>query len=301
MIAKKKSFDVFIAHASEDKDAFVRPFAESIQSIGVDVWYDEFSLHWGDSLSEAIDRGLANSRYGIVVISPDFIQKAWPRRELRGLVQGELAGKQTILPIWHGVTRQQVWNFSPPLADIYALNTFELSAAEISIWTLESVRKDLCDKYAREDLERLASGKAMVKLQAELNRTHQKLKNTCEALSEYRCPSCGAHLAIQTGYPADASGDHWGELREYECGLRTDGSQILLQCPTDPKFPKFEDFELHFQEFPDKPILKWQCTAFGKTSFAREIHLPPGFGKTRKAAEHEVRSYYHQFTQRTNT
>ena len=68
--AVTKLYDVFICHASEDKDDFVRPLAEALRSHRLEVWYDEFALDVGDSLREAIDRGLATSRYGIVVLSP---------------------------------------------------------------------------------------------------------------------------------------------------------------------------------------------------------------------------------------
>lgn len=66
--------DVFICHASEDKDAVARPLAEALRERHIDVWYDEFSMKVGDSLREAIDRGLANCRYGIVVVSPAFFR-----------------------------------------------------------------------------------------------------------------------------------------------------------------------------------------------------------------------------------
>ena len=69
-----KPFDAFICHANEDKDDFVRPLAEALKSHHLKVWYDEFALDVGDSLREAIDRGLTESRYGIVVLSPSFSQ-----------------------------------------------------------------------------------------------------------------------------------------------------------------------------------------------------------------------------------
>src|SRR5713101_4545514 len=100
-----KRWDVFISHASEDKNTFVRPLAIALRNLGVSVWYDEFSLCLGDSLSRSIDKGLASSRYGLVVISPDFIRKPWPEYELRGLVSREIGEDRVILPIWHGVTR----------------------------------------------------------------------------------------------------------------------------------------------------------------------------------------------------
>ena len=116
-----KLYDVFICHASEDKDEFVRPLAEALRSHHLEVWYDEFALDVGDSLREAIDRGLATSHYGIVVLSPSFFRKQWPRRELNGLVAREMGeGRGMILPIWHHVERGQVLAFSPPLADLWA-------------------------------------------------------------------------------------------------------------------------------------------------------------------------------------
>ena len=81
-----KKYDVFICYASEDKDSFVRPLAQALQSLGVSVWYDEFSLRLGDSLSGSIDKGIADSEHGVVVLSDAFFEKKWPRRELSGLV-----------------------------------------------------------------------------------------------------------------------------------------------------------------------------------------------------------------------
>jgi len=115
--------DIFISHASEDKDEIVRPLALSLVDKGLDVWYDEFSLALGDSLSESIDKGLANSRFGIVVLSKNFFSKNWPKRELRGLVARDIDEEKVILPVWHKVTKKDVVEFSPPLADILAAST----------------------------------------------------------------------------------------------------------------------------------------------------------------------------------
>ena len=114
-------YDVFICHASEDKEAFVRPLAEALRSHHLEVWYDEFTLELGDSLREAIDRGLATSAYGVVVLSPSFFRKRWPQRELSGLVARETSeDRGMILPVWHRVDRDQVLEYSPPLADLRA-------------------------------------------------------------------------------------------------------------------------------------------------------------------------------------
>lgn len=70
-----KDYDVFISHTSEDKDAIVRPLAEALAKGGLKVWYDEFELKIGDSLRRKIDKGLAHSRFGIVVLSQAFSKR----------------------------------------------------------------------------------------------------------------------------------------------------------------------------------------------------------------------------------
>lgn len=117
-------YDAFIAHTSEDKENFVRPLVNKLKQFHLEIWYDEFSLRVGDSLRESIDRGLAQSRYGIVVLSPAFFKKRWPQRELNGLVAREMSGEESvILPIWHNVTVKNVLKYSPPLADLKAIET----------------------------------------------------------------------------------------------------------------------------------------------------------------------------------
>jgi formylglycine-generating enzyme required for sulfatase activity len=115
--------DVFISHASEDKQAVSRPLADKLINLGYRVWYDEFSLTVGDSLSISIDKGLAESRFGIIILSPNFIKKSWPQRELEGLVQKELQYGKVILPIWHQVSYQEVSHFSLTIANKLASNT----------------------------------------------------------------------------------------------------------------------------------------------------------------------------------
>lgn len=84
----ENQWDVFISHASEDKGNFVRPLSEALKDLGVKVWYDEFTLQPGDSLSRSIDKGLAKSKFGVVVLSKHFIKKPWPEYELRAGLRG---------------------------------------------------------------------------------------------------------------------------------------------------------------------------------------------------------------------
>ncbi len=127
------SHDFFISHASDDKDSFVRGFAAELEKRGAKVWYDEATLKIGDSLRRSIDRGLASSRYGVVVLSESFFKKEWPQRELDGLTALETSdGENRILPIWHKVSKDEVARFSPVLADRLALNTSVKTISEIA-------------------------------------------------------------------------------------------------------------------------------------------------------------------------
>ncbi|KYK27962.1 MAG: hypothetical protein AYK19_21110 [Theionarchaea archaeon DG-70-1] len=116
-------YDVFICHAHEDKEFFVRELAEKLHSKGLRVWYDEFTLSLGDNLRRSIENGLAKSRYGIVVLSKRFFEKEWPQKELDGLVAKEVEGKKVILPVWHGITREEVQSFSSILANRLAASS----------------------------------------------------------------------------------------------------------------------------------------------------------------------------------
>lgn len=130
--AIRRDHDVFISHASEDKDAVVRPLAAALVSEGLNVWYDEFELRIGDSLRRKIDQGLANSRIGLVVLSHSFISKGWTNYELDGIVTRSISGEQVLLPIWHNISKQEVVAFSPSLADKVARNTATHTVQEIA-------------------------------------------------------------------------------------------------------------------------------------------------------------------------
>lgn len=128
----EREYDVFISHASEDKDDVARPLAEALRNNGLSVWYDEFELKIGDSLRRKIDKGIANSNFGVIVISRDFISKGWTNYELDGLITKAVNGEQTMLPVWHNVTKREVINYSPSLADKLARSTTDFTVEEIA-------------------------------------------------------------------------------------------------------------------------------------------------------------------------
>lgn len=134
-----REYDVFISHASEDKDEVVRPLANALKAGGLKVWFDEFELRIGDSLRRKIDKGLATSRFGVVVLSRPFFSKGWTNYELDGIVTRVVTGEQIILPIWHNISKAEVVEYSPSLADKLARNTTTHTVVEIADEIIEVI------------------------------------------------------------------------------------------------------------------------------------------------------------------
>lgn len=128
----EKKYTAFISHASEDKAEIARPLTEALRALGHEIWFDEMTLKVGDSLRRTIDRGLSNSRFGIVILSPSFFEKGWPQYELDGMVAKEVGGSKVILPLWHKVSKAEVISYSPSLGDKMALSTAMFTVEEIA-------------------------------------------------------------------------------------------------------------------------------------------------------------------------
>ena len=139
-VLDERVFDVFISHASEDKAEVVRPLSNALRDAGLTVWYDEFELRLGDSLRRKIDKGLANSRFGVVVLSRAFFGCGWPEYELDGLVSRTVSGEQILLAVWHNVTKREVMDYSPSLADRVARSTATHTVEEIAAEIVDVIR-----------------------------------------------------------------------------------------------------------------------------------------------------------------
>ncbi len=105
----------------------------------------------------SIDQGLAQSRYGIAILSQRFFAKEWPMKELDGLVAREDGKDKVILPVWHQISEAEVKSFSPTLADKLAVSTaqgMEKVVAEIfrAISWVEPLEPDLIHIPAGEFL-----------------------------------------------------------------------------------------------------------------------------------------------------
>lgn len=115
-------YDLFISHASDDKDLFVRELAVKLKSRNIEIWYDEFTLIPGMSIRTSIDNGLLHSNFGVVIFSEAFFIKEWTQWELNGLIQKLHNTHQRILiPVWYNIDYHDIYNFSPSLADIIGI------------------------------------------------------------------------------------------------------------------------------------------------------------------------------------
>ena len=102
----------------------MRPLAEALRTHHLDVWYDQYTMIVGDSLRDTNDRDLANLRLNIVVLNPDFFKKRWPQRVLSGpLARETAANRQLNLPLGHNIDCDEILQYSPPLADLFAVSS----------------------------------------------------------------------------------------------------------------------------------------------------------------------------------
>lgn len=273
MNATSEHWDAFVSHASEDKDSFVRPLVEALGLLGASLWYDETSLRPGDSLSASIDRGITQSRIGIVVISPSFLEKNWPCAELDALMTRKIDGSLRLLPVWLGVTKEEVAEHSSLLADLVAIQAKDKNAQEIAITLLAEVRSDIYAGTEHTELVRKASGHAYEELQEELVALR-------ESVADLLCPRCGTPLA-ERSFAYDDEDPNQADVEVFQCGHVIVNGRSESACPFDPNFPEFGEYETRCHEASDG---FWTCFALPQTDAARGHKVSSGSGRTEAEA-----------------
>jgi hypothetical protein len=124
--------DVFLSYARIDGAETASALRDALEALSVSVWFDEVSIHPGKSLSRQMDLGLAKARSGVVVLTPAYVTgRFWTEREL-----GALLHKDTVVPVLHAVTFNDVSMFSGILGDLAGFSTandsIETIAAKIA-------------------------------------------------------------------------------------------------------------------------------------------------------------------------
>src|SRR6266545_629542 len=119
MRSKHEKSLAFISYDSRDRDV-AQSVAIGLQRLMCPVWYDEFSLKVGDNLRDSIEKGLKECKKCVLILSPNFFSnRGWTKKEFDSVFTREiLEEKQLVLPVWHGVGKQEVYEYSPSLLNV---------------------------------------------------------------------------------------------------------------------------------------------------------------------------------------
>lgn len=127
-------FDVFISHANKDKEDLIEELYQSLNTLGVNIFYDKESLEWGDNWKDRILNGTKKAEFAIIVISENFFDREWTERELAGFLNRQNRnGQKLILPILHNITTEQLKAKYPLVADIQAIDSAKYSCDQIAL------------------------------------------------------------------------------------------------------------------------------------------------------------------------
>lgn len=94
-----QQFDVFISHASEDKQSVAEPIFNACKALGINPFLDVKYINWGDSLTEKINHALGRSKLVLAILSKNSVDKTWPSKEINAALAREIEGDQKILPL----------------------------------------------------------------------------------------------------------------------------------------------------------------------------------------------------------
>jgi hypothetical protein len=139
-------WDAFLSHAHEDKLDFVRPLADRLRTEGMGIWFDEFEIGYGQSISQSIERGLANSRVGIIIISQSSLKKNWTKYEISALKNLYLNYGTRLVPVWKDIDQSTIKLTDPGLLDIRALVYKGRTVEEVAYEIIAVIRPDILSR-----------------------------------------------------------------------------------------------------------------------------------------------------------
>lgn len=123
--------DVFLCHAWDDRQGAAKELHDLLEAAGVKVWFSEKDLGLGVPMMRAIDKGLANSRIGLVLVTPALLNRLPKEGVADKELSALLAGNQ-LVPIVHNTTYEELRNVSPLLASRSGLDTREDTMAVVA-------------------------------------------------------------------------------------------------------------------------------------------------------------------------
>lgn len=198
------SYDVFISHANHDKPKFVDPLKKKLEELGLHIWYDSEQIEWGDSIKGKIEEGLKKCRFGIVVLSPNFLGREWTEKELSELLHRQnKSGQKLLLPLLYHMTINKMKKSHPELEDIHTyvvkpnedVRNIVIRFAKVLIQALKSemgrqetssTQSPPSDKQSVSEVENVGMGTSTMQIITELrkhpNSTKMQLASTVGVL-----------------------------------------------------------------------------------------------------------------------
>lgn len=162
--------DVFLCHASEDKELLARPLYEALEAAGVTTWFDEAEIAWGDSIAGKIQVGLLESSKVLVLLTPSFVAPGgrWRGEELNtSLAEQVASGKTRVLPLVRGLTHDEIRHRLP----IVASRRYErLDEGTTLTAVADLVRRRIAERSAPRLLERAEVDRAVGTVEERLRR-----------------------------------------------------------------------------------------------------------------------------------
>lgn len=143
-VKKKENveYDVFLSHSHKDKIDYVSKLSDILTKKGLIVFEDSKVFKIGDSQTDMMNQGIRNSRFVVLFISDDFMKSKWSEYEFKGFLNRVMKDDQVkILPIWHKVNAEDVYEYNPYLVDLFALNTSQATIQEIADSIYEVVKE----------------------------------------------------------------------------------------------------------------------------------------------------------------
>ncbi|MCC7307683.1 MAG: toll/interleukin-1 receptor domain-containing protein [Acidobacteria bacterium] len=130
--------DVFLCHAWDDRQGAAKELHDMLESRGVSVWFSEKDVGLGVPLMRAIDKGLANSRVGIVLVTPALLRRL-PDEGIADKELSALLARERLVPVVHETTYEALREISPLLASRSGLSTREEAMADVAAKLAELV------------------------------------------------------------------------------------------------------------------------------------------------------------------
>ncbi len=140
-------YDIFISHASEDKETIVEPLIQILNEKNLKVWYDAESIKLGDNIYSSIMQGISRSRFAIIIFTENFIKKGWTNFELGAFSLQQFANKRKIIPVFFKIDTQYLTSSYQFLTGLKGIHSNSIEEVAEEVFTLFKKYKIHANEY----------------------------------------------------------------------------------------------------------------------------------------------------------